>query len=77
MLRLVNDLLDVSKIEAGELNLERRPTNLSALVEANLMLYQLHAEEKQIDIFLELDPAIPLLTIDPGSRPDHVVRYRA
>lgn len=67
MLRLVDDLLDVSKIEAGELNLERRPTNLSALVEANLVLHRLHAEAKQIDIFLELDSSIPLLSIDPDK----------
>lgn len=67
MLRLVNDLLDVSRIEAGELRLETRLTNLPALVEANLMLSRLHAEEKQIEIALEVGPDIPLVHVDPDK----------
>jgi len=64
MLRLVNDLLDVSRIEAGELHLERQPTNFAALVEANLTLHRLHAEEKQIEISFSVEPETPLLNID-------------
>lgn len=67
MLRLVNDLLDVSRIEAGELNLDPRPMNLPALVEANLMLSRLHAEEKQIAIALEVGPDIPPVNVDPDK----------
>lgn len=67
MLRLVNDLLDVSRIEAGDLNLEKRPTNLPPLVEASLLLHRLHAEEKQIDITLEADPNIPFVKVDPDK----------
>jgi signal transduction histidine kinase len=64
MLRLVDDLLDVSKIEAGELQLHLEPTNLCELVEANIRLNQVLAAEKQIDIQITCDPATPVIPAD-------------
>jgi signal transduction histidine kinase len=64
MLRLVNDLLDVSKIEAGELRLHLQPTNLCAVAEANVKLNQVLAGEKQIDIVLSCDPRTPEVVAD-------------
>lgn len=64
MLRLVNDLLDVSKIEAGELRLHVKPTDLCSVIEANVKLNQVLASEKQIDIVLACDPATPEIIAD-------------
>jgi signal transduction histidine kinase len=64
MLRLVNDLLDVSKIEAGEISLDRRPTDLAALVESNVSLNQILAEEKDIAITLDAPKDLPRVNID-------------
>lgn len=67
MLRLVNNLLDVSKIEAGELHLERAPTDLGALVRQNVSLNRLLAEQKGIEIVLDVDPGLPPVQIDPDK----------
>lgn len=64
MLRLVNNLLDVSKIEAGELHLERAPTDLGALVRQNVSLNRLLAEQKGIRIVLDVDEGLPPVQID-------------
>jgi signal transduction histidine kinase len=48
ILGLVNDLLDITKIEAGQLVLNKRPTDLDALVEHNLSLNRVLAERKHV-----------------------------
>lgn len=67
MLRLVNNLLDVSRIEAGELHLERRSTDLAALVAENISLNRFLAEEKHINIVLDTERDLPRLDIDPDK----------
>jgi signal transduction histidine kinase len=64
MLRLVNDLLDVAKIESGKLELERVPTDLVAMVEHNVKLNSAMASKKQIHLFFEHDNDIPLVEVD-------------
>jgi signal transduction histidine kinase len=64
MLRLVNNLLDTSRIEAGELQLDRQPTDLAALLADNIALNEVLAAEKDIEVRLELDPGLPTLSLD-------------
>ena len=64
MFRLIEDLLDVSKIQAGKLELDRVPTDLAALVARSVALNQVLAERKQIRIDLVTDPALPPVEID-------------
>lgn len=64
MLHLVNDLLDVSMIEAGKLTLECRVTDVVALVEANVVLLRILAAEKEIEIVVLADPPPPPVMVD-------------
>jgi signal transduction histidine kinase len=50
MLRLIDDLLDVARIEAGQLNLDLQPTDLVALLRRNVGLNRVLASRKQIGL---------------------------
>ena len=53
--RLVSDILDVSKIEAGQLNLETRPFDLDEALEASLDVARLRAEAKGLTLEVRRD----------------------
>ncbi len=58
LLAIVNDILDLSKMEAGMMNLETIPFNFNALIYNVKTLFQYRAEEKGIELKVEttLDP---------------------
>ena len=58
MLRLVNDILDFNKIEAGKLNLHPTDFNLKTLLEKSTLPFYNHFEEKGIQLKVALDPAV-------------------
>lgn len=64
MLGLANDLLDVSAIESGRLELDLRPTDLQGLVERQAFFNRVFAERKSIAIEVEAQPDLPLAEVD-------------
>ncbi len=59
MLQLVNDLLDVAKIESGKLELNMEPTDLVFLAEANVKLNAALASRKNIEVrFQASEPSL-------------------
>ena len=60
LLRIVDDILDYSRLEARGLNLEITTFNLRELVEGLLQLMQRAADPKGLRLSLELDPAVRL-----------------
>jgi PAS domain S-box-containing protein len=66
MLRLVNDLLDVSTIESGKLNLQTEPVDLSDFLQHAVALHRSRAAEKGIELELVLPEGEPVETsVDP------------
>lgn len=65
MLRLINNLLEISAIESGKLRLDRKPTDILSLIQQNLSLNRPLAERKQIRIEVIADRALPLISVDP------------
>ena len=59
LLDLLNDILDVSKVEAGKLSLEKIPFSLRALVEEIATLHANQAHREQIDLVNETAPDLP------------------
>lgn len=59
LLTIINDVLDYSKIESGELNLECRPFVLRDCVESALDLVAVHAANKNLDLVAQIDPDVP------------------
>jgi signal transduction histidine kinase/DNA-binding NarL/FixJ family response regulator/ABC-type phosphate/phosphonate transport system substrate-binding protein len=60
LLGIINDILDLSKIEAGRLDLNPQAFSLHQLQQELLELYQPKAEEKGIKIKIELDANLAL-----------------
>jgi signal transduction histidine kinase len=67
MTRLVDDLLDVTKIEAGDLQLEYDPVNLADLITFNLAINRPLAAQKQIEIIYQLDETVPMALVDSAK----------
>lgn len=65
MLNLLNDLLDVSVIESGNLELNLDPTDMSKLTEERLRLFDDAAKAKDIELTRQL-PDLPLASVDSG-----------
>lgn len=65
MLTLINDLLYVSKVETGTLQLELQATDLTTLISRNLELNSLLAEQKQINLLFKHDESRPEIWLDP------------
>ena len=60
LLSVINDILDVSKIEAGKLELESHSFELPALIKESIAMFSGQAEEKGLALTLAIDEAIPL-----------------
>ena len=58
LLALVNDILDLSKIEAKQLVLERINFNLIEVIEESVEIYALKAAEKKIELLTHIDPMV-------------------
>lgn len=64
LLALINDILDVAKIEAGQIKLEYAPTNVQALCRSSLMLVRQQALKKSIQVKVRIPPNLPDIWID-------------
>jgi CheY-like chemotaxis protein len=63
--KLVNDLLDISRIIAGKLSLEVEPVDLVSLIEAIFDSFRVLADAKRIRVDMELDRTVPPTSGDP------------
>lgn len=64
LLALINDILDVAKIESGQLELELRDVPLTSLFKSSLAFVKQQAHSKQIQIETILQPQLPNLYVD-------------
>jgi PAS domain S-box-containing protein len=59
LLQLINDILDLSKIEAGKFNLQYTPVMIKALLEDIAIIFSQKAIDKSIEIFVEIAADFP------------------
>lgn len=59
LLKLINDILDLSKIEAGKLELEYAPFDIRQLFNEIKQIFSLKMSEKGLNFFVEIDNEIP------------------
>ncbi|MBN2090079.1 PAS domain S-box protein [candidate division KSB1 bacterium] len=64
---LVNDLLDLSKIEAGKMDLTFESIAVIGLIERAVSILKTQAEEKGIDITFQIQEDLPLVKADANK----------
>jgi signal transduction histidine kinase len=64
LLNLINDILDLAKIEAGKMQVRVEDFNLQDICDGLLNMFRPLAEKKNIDLRGQIDPAIPTLRQD-------------
>ncbi|MCC2546615.1 PAS domain S-box protein [Hymenobacter sp. BT175] len=63
---LINDILDLAKVDAGKMTFEKIPFKLSASVSAMVHLFETKIQEKNLALVMEYDARIPeVLVGDP------------
>jgi len=63
---LINDILDLAKVDAGRMTFEQIPFKLSASVTAMVHLFETKIQEKNLELVMEYDERIPeVLVGDP------------
>jgi len=59
LLSLINDVLDVSRVEAGRMELELRDLDVQRLIEDALVLVREQAAKRGQTVTLDIDPGVP------------------
>jgi two-component system cell cycle sensor histidine kinase PleC len=60
LLDVISDILDMSKIEAGRLQLEIKPSSIPAIIEESLRIVVPRAQEGKVDILLKVPKLLDL-----------------
>lgn len=64
LLELINDILDITKIEAGKLEVHLHPVSIALLCQSCIATIQRMAEAKSIRLSSEIEPDLPLVLLD-------------
>ncbi len=73
LLVIINDILDLSKIEAGKIDFEQISFSLNDTVKLVDTTLKYKVEEKGLEMFIELDPSIPEMVIGDPVRLSQVL----
>ncbi len=73
LVTIINDILDFSKIEAGKMSLVEEPFNLRTSIQDVMAIVSTRAREKDIELLVEYDPALPEGFAGDGGRIRQVI----
>ena len=65
--KMVNDILDFSRLEAGNVKVEKELTDIVPMIESEIKSMQILAEEKHITFSLIKEPDLPKIPINADS----------
>jgi len=68
LLALISDILDLSKVESGRLELEKITVSPASVVEGAVSILQPQAAAKGLVLRLEIDPSVPRLVVGDPAR---------
>jgi signal transduction histidine kinase len=67
LLGLINDILDLAKIEAGKMQVRIEEFSVQDVCEGLLAMFRPLAEKKHLELRVQADPAVPVLRQDVGK----------
>ncbi|VVO62266.1 Sensor histidine kinase RcsC [Pseudomonas fluorescens] len=74
LLHLINDILDISKVEAGKLEIRPENTSVVRLVDGLRGLFQPLATDKQLDFQVDMQDGAPLMLYTDRQRLEQVLK---
>ncbi|MBB6430979.1 sensor histidine kinase [Algisphaera agarilytica] len=77
LLELINDLLDIAKIEAGKMQLRLATVSVIDTLEGLVTLIRPQADKKKVRLFVEVSPRLPMIETDPGKLQQVVFNFLA
>jgi signal transduction histidine kinase/DNA-binding response OmpR family regulator/HAMP domain-containing protein len=75
LLRLINDVLDLARVEAGKLEIRAEPVDLEAVTGEVLAILRTTAADKRIAIDSRVDPSLDDLVLDPSRLKQILYNY--
>ena len=67
LLEMINDILDLAKIESGKMDVRPSDFSISSVVTAQCDMARPLSEKKNIDLECEIEPALPLMRQDSNK----------
>ena len=76
LVRVINDILDYSKIESGKFDIEKIPFNLSTLVDDCTSIFSFNSIDNEIPIYVDIDNNVPeVIVSDPTRIKQIIINY--
>lgn len=73
LILLINDILDLAKVDAGKMIFEKSPFKLSLSISAMLHLFETKIQEKNLQLITEYDTAIPEVLLGDPARLHQII----
>ena len=70
---LINDILDLAKVDAGKMSFEKMPFKLSLSISAMLHLFETKIKEKNLELIINYDKNIPEVLIGDPVRLHQII----
>jgi len=67
LLEMINELLNMAKIEAGRMEVNLEPTSVGDVIEGLLSIIRPQAQSKQITLEANIGGHVPMIETDPGK----------
>ncbi|WP_395058290.1 CheR family methyltransferase [Flavobacterium sp.] len=65
---IINDILDLAKVNAGKMNFEEKPFNLSETITEIFHLFEIKCQKKKLELEKEIDSNIPKIVLGDAVR---------
>lgn len=73
LLELINDILDLSKIESGKMSITKRPTNITDLIQEIGSIFSVNIGKKDLILIIDCDETLPSSLLLDSTRLRQVI----